>query len=136
MLGVSGKLSCQILLARPMPTNHSIYIRTVHTKHFVSSSILVLSAEICSNVVCLDWSDEMKTNLSLQLDPLIEKKIHTNNSGSFYQKNSNFFLCMQTKIFSLYVYFLITSAFSHPHPPTLSSNIIIWPLHPPTSLMT
>ena len=31
---------------------------------------------------------------------------------------------------------LITSSFSQPHPPTLSSNIIIWPPHPPTSLMT
>ena len=54
---------------------------------------------------------------------------------SFLKKIPTFFSAHANKVFFL-VYFLITSAFSHPHPPTLSSNIIIWPPHPPTSLMT
>ena len=31
-----------------------------------------LQAEICLHVVCLDWSDKMKTNLSLQLASWLE----------------------------------------------------------------
>ena len=70
-----------------------------------------------------------------------------NNSGSFFQKkNQSLELnwSVITTLFSAHtnksgfflVYFLITSSFIQPHPPTLSSNIIIWPTHPPTSLMT
>ena len=31
-----------------------------------------LQAEICLHIVCLDWSDEMKTNLSLQVASWLE----------------------------------------------------------------
>ena len=54
----------------------------------------------------------------------------------FFFLNDNLVFCACKQKFFFLVYFLITSSFSHPHPPTLSSNIIIWPTHPPTSLMT
>ena len=49
-----------------------------------------------------------------------------NNSGSFFQKKNQ-----SLEKFFFLVYFLITSSLSHSHPPTLPSNIIIWPTHPP-----
>ena len=60
-------------------------------------------------------------------------KVTTKKKGFF--KNHTFFSEHTNKVYFPCI-FLITSAFSHTHPPTLSSNIIVWPSHPSTSLMT
>ena len=60
---------------------------------------------------------------------------HANIIMSFMNIPTYFSSQFKQSFFFL-LYFLLTSLFSHPHPPILSSNIIIWPTHPPRSLIT
>ena len=77
----------------------------------------------------------LKHDVSISSYPPIRQSTHLINIGQVRKKSiKNHFFCAR-KVFPwiFFSYFLLTWAFGHPHPPTLSANVSNWP-PPPTHL--